>query len=99
MINLIGRKAEIEVLERVKTSNRAEFVAIYGRRRVGKTYLIKQFYEENFTFHLTGMANSSTPLQIGNFISAYRQFTNLGISDFPKDWFEGCNSLIGPKIT
>ena len=73
MKKLTGRITEIEVLEKIKTSSRAEFVAVYGRRRVGKTYLIKQFFQENFTFYLTGMANATTPLQIGNFISAYRQ--------------------------
>lgn len=93
MINLIGRKAEIEVLERAKNSNRAEFIAIYGRRRVGKTYLIKQFFEENFTFYLTGMADATTPLQIGNFISAYRQFSGSEMTDKPKDWFEAFGLL------
>ena len=93
MINFIGRKSEIEILEKIKNSNRAEFVAIYGRRRVGKTYLIKQFFEENFTFYLTGMADATNSLQIGNFISAYRQFSNLENSEFPKDWFEAFGLL------
>ena len=93
MKNLIGRKAEIEVLEKAVNSNRPEFIAIYGRRRVGKTYLIKQFFEENFTFYLTGMAGATTPLQIGNFISAYRQFSNLETNDIPKDWFEAFGLL------
>lgn len=88
MNKLIGRIAEIEVLEKVKTSNRAEFVAVYGRRRVGKTYLIKQFFQENFAFYLTGMANASTPLQIGNFVSAYRQYSDLEKNDIPKNWFD-----------
>ena len=88
MKNLIGRKAEIEVLEKVVSSNRPEFIAVYGRRRVGKTYLIKQFFEENFTFYLTGMAGATTPLQIGNFVSAYRQFSGLELNNIPKNWFE-----------
>jgi uncharacterized protein len=93
MVNLIGRKAEIEILEKVKTSNRAEFVAVYGRRRVGKTYLIKQFFGENFTFYLTGMAGATTPLQIANFNSAYRQTIDSEMGDIPRDWFEAFGLL------
>ena len=88
MGKLIGRIAETEILEKAKTSNRAEFIAIYGRRRVGKTYLIKQFFQENFTFYLTGMANANTALQIGNFVSAYRQYADLETDDMPHNWFE-----------
>lgn len=88
MQKLIGRLAEIEILQKVKTSNKAEFVAVYGRRRVGKTYLIKQFFQENFAFYLTGMANVTIPLQISNFISAYRQKADLEGNDIPKNWFE-----------
>ena len=93
MRKLTGRITEIEVLEKIKTSSRAEFVAVYGRRRVGKTYLIKQFFQENFTFYLTGMANATTPLQIGNFISAYRQYHDLEINEIPTNWFEAFDLL------
>ena len=40
--NIIGRKREINLLENCINSNKPEFVAIYGRRRIGKTYLVKQ---------------------------------------------------------
>ena len=93
MKKLTGRITEIEVLEKIKTSIRAEFLAVYGRRRVGKTYLIKQFFQENFTFYLTGMANANTPLQIGNFISAYRQYHDLEINEIPTNWFEAFDLL------
>lgn len=43
-MNLIGRIKEQEYLLSMVESNRAEFLAIYGRRRIGKTYLIKQFF-------------------------------------------------------
>jgi AAA+ ATPase superfamily predicted ATPase len=42
MQQLFGREPEITLLNTVFTSGRAEFVALYGRRRVGKTYLIRQ---------------------------------------------------------
>jgi uncharacterized protein len=90
---LIGRIAEIEILEKAKTSNKPEFIAVYGRRRVGKTYLIKQFFQENFTFHITGMANANTSLQIGNFVSAYKQFADTDFRAMPQNWFEAFELL------
>lgn len=88
MDKIIGRKEEIAILEKIKVSNKPEFVAVYGRRRVGKTYLIRQFFKQQFTFHLTGMANANTPLQLGNFISTYREFNHLSDERVPQNWFE-----------
>ena len=56
MSTIIGRKREIEELERFYQSNRPEFVAVYGRRRVGKTFLIKQALKDKFTFQHTGVS-------------------------------------------
>ena len=56
MSKIIGRKHEIEELERLYDSDRPEFVAIYGRRRVGKTFLIKQALKGRFTFQHTGVS-------------------------------------------
>ena len=49
MAEIVGRKKEIELLQQIVESEEPEFVAIYGRRRVGKTFLIKQFFKEKFT--------------------------------------------------
>jgi len=56
MSTIIGRKHEIEELERRYYSDRPEFVAVYGRRRVGKTFLIKQALKDKFTFQHTGVS-------------------------------------------
>ena len=45
MSNVIGRKQEIQELERHYQSDRSEFIAVYGRRRVGKTFLVKQTFK------------------------------------------------------
>ena len=52
--NIIGRKREIELIENCLNSNKPEFIAIYGRRRIGKTYLVKQLLGEKFSFYMTG---------------------------------------------
>ena len=52
---IIGRKQEIKTLKKAYDSNRSEFIAVYGRRRVGKTYLVKEALEGCFTFTHTGI--------------------------------------------
>ena len=47
--NIIGREQEIEKLENYISSRKSEFIAIYGRRRVGKTFLVKELFENRFT--------------------------------------------------
>ena len=56
MSRIIGRKNELEELERLYHSERPEFVAVYGRRRVGKTFLIKQALKGRITFQHTGVS-------------------------------------------
>ena len=56
MCQIIGRKQEIAELNRAYESGRAEFVAVYGRRRVGKTFLINEVFRDNMTFHHTGLS-------------------------------------------
>lgn len=53
---IVGRKEEIAELEKLYHSDRPEFVAIYGRRRVGKTFLIKQALKGRITFQHTGVS-------------------------------------------
>jgi uncharacterized protein len=60
MAPIIGRKEEMELFTAVLNGNRSEFIAIYGRRRVRKTFLIRAAFEQQFTFQLTGLANATT---------------------------------------
>lgn len=56
MSTIVGRKEEIEELEKLYQSDSPEFVAIYGRRRVRKTFLIKQALKDRITFQHTGVS-------------------------------------------
>jgi len=47
MQNIIGRKQQIETLNEFFSSKRAEFLAIWGRRRIGKTYLVRKFNDQS----------------------------------------------------
>ena len=64
---LIGRTKEQVRLQELYESGKPEFVALYGRRRVGKTFLIRQMFENDFVFDLAGLANSNTEKQLLNF--------------------------------
>ncbi|HOZ88338.1 MAG TPA: hypothetical protein PL029_11300, partial [Bacteroidia bacterium] len=64
---ITGREKEIAILNAKLASKRSEFVALYGRRRVGKTYLIRNVFKGRFTFRLTGLAQASLQDQLANF--------------------------------
>lgn len=50
----IGREKEQELLRRYLDSNQSEFIAVYGRRRVGKTFLIQKVVGDNYAFIFSG---------------------------------------------
>ena len=52
--NIIGREVEISALERLYKSKKSEFVAIYGRRRIGKSYLVSEVYGSKIVFSAVG---------------------------------------------
>jgi len=77
MNEIVGRKKEIELLQRIVESEEPEFVAVYGRRRVGKTFLIKQFFKEKFVFYFSGSENATMKTQLENFKNAFQRHFNL----------------------
>ncbi len=74
--------------------NRSEFVAIYGRRRVGKTYLIRTAFDNKFAFQVTGLANATTAQQITNFHAALQKFNPSASTTMPTNWFYAFQELI-----
>lgn len=59
MEKIIGREAEIAKLADYMATSRSEFVAVYGRRRVGKTFLVRRFFKDSFDFYATGIIDGS----------------------------------------
>jgi AAA+ ATPase superfamily predicted ATPase len=90
---MIGRKQEQEELQQIIESNQSEFLAVFGRRRVGKTFLIREFFGNKFTFYHTGIANSNTAIQLNSFNSSLNEY---GKTPYPKSksWFEAFENLI-----
>lgn len=75
--NIIGRIREQELLEDYINSDKAEFIAVYGRRRIGKTFLVKQFFDGQFDFYMTGMYNKSKSDQLANFTHQLNKYSGV----------------------
>jgi len=85
---LIGRKQEVALLEKIKGTQKSAFVAVYGRRRVGKTFLIRKTLGDDFTFQVTGIANAPLKHQLLKFHSALLKYFPAMESVKPaKNWF------------
>jgi AAA+ ATPase superfamily predicted ATPase len=93
---LIGRKNEIQRLRAHVQSRKSEFVVVYGRRRVGKTFLIRKAFENDFSFQLTGLANASMMQQLHQFHAALMQYRpDQTWEPAPAtDWFAAFQQLI-----
>ena len=69
----IGREKEQLLLKEYINSDQSEFVAVYGRRRVGKTYLIQQVIGNDYAFYVAGMNNVTMRIQLKNFMQGIRR--------------------------
>lgn len=87
MEKIIGREKEITLLNQLEKSNKAEFVAIYGRRRVGKTFLIDQLYRDKLAFRMVGVIDGSLKNQISAFKDAMDDF-GYQLDNKPTDWMD-----------
>ena len=95
MENIIGREAEIKVLKDALNSPSAELVALYGRRRVGKTYLIRTVYENELILELTGLNNAPFSEQLENFCLTIARIFDLPLSNaLPQTWLQAFHWLI-----
>lgn len=84
---IIGRKNEIQVLQEALTSNEAEMVAVLGRRRIGKTFLVTSTYQDHITFELSGTQGATLQQQLRNFKDELESISNAPFPiAIPDDW-------------
>ena len=90
---IVGRKQEISKLRELYSSGKPEFVAVYGRRRVGKTFLVREMFEKEFIFDLAGLAKGGLKKQLLNFHFSMQRSSK---QDFmtPVSWLEAFEQLI-----
>jgi uncharacterized protein len=85
----VGREEEIKTLQSLSNSEQADLVAIIGRRRIGKTYLVKNTFQNQFAFHITGVKNADKHDMIQAFVAKIEE---LSKSKFPiaapDNWME-----------
>ena len=85
MKKIIGRTAEIKRLTTAINSKRPEFVALYGRRRVGKTFLVNKFFKDQYAFKMTGVIEGTLQDQFSAFADAMNDY-GYDMPVQPKDW-------------
>lgn len=90
---IVGRLLEKEKLDEALSAKRSELIAIYGRRRIGKTYLIRNHYSKHIIFSFSGLRNGTRPDQIENFMLELREFTEKFKDDKPENWLQAFNLL------
>ena len=92
---MVGRVKEQRKLREVFDSNESEFVVVYGRRRIGKTYLVRETFDGDFAFCHSGLARSGMMKQLQQFRSSLKEY---GYEDCPRltNWIdaEGCSEEV-----
>lgn len=92
---LVAREREIAFLENADKSSKSEFLAVFGRRRVGKTYLIHEYFSgRKQFFEFTGTRNLPKKEQIRNFLAALEKSFHVTFDSIPNQWPEAFSLLL-----
>ena len=89
---LIGRDREYKRLKQCMKSKQAQLIVVYGRRRVGKTFLVESFFENSFAFEFTGAYDQLKAVQLRNFADEMRFQTGREIN-MPQNWSDAFSEL------
>ena len=92
MKTIIGRETECKRLDKCMQAKTAQLVVVYGRRRIGKTYLVNHYFKDNIVFKVTGAYGQSKEIQLRNFSDELNRRSKKKRA-IPKDWFEAFNNL------
>ena len=89
---MVGRKKELNALQKALASDESAFVAIYGRRRIGKTYLVREFFKGGFVFQHTGLEKGDVRKQLSAFRDSLEDCGMSGCA-VPACWMEAFRTL------
>ena len=91
---IIGRKEEQQILMDIHQAEGADMLAITGRRRVGKTYLVRTFFSDSISFELNGILNATLQQQLQNFdIALNRSFKTRSKKTATTNWLQAFEHL------
>ncbi len=94
-MKLIGREFQKRQIDKLFNENRSHFIALYGRRRVGKTFLVKEYFQNNFAFYCTGLLNGNKNQQLNNFVTSMKnQLQYFDENAKINNWYDAFNELI-----
>lgn len=91
MEKIIGRDFELSLLSRYYSSERPEFVALYGRRRVGKTFIVRRFFKDKFDFFATGILEGTYEEEMKSFCDSLLEYGYKGPT--PTNWMDAFLAL------
>jgi len=91
-VKIIGRDKEKTALKQYHESKMPEFLAVYGRRRIGKTFLIREYFEGKFDFYVTGLANGKKEDQLHVWNDAIKNSFN-GSFNYASNWLDAFTLL------
>ena len=93
MEKLIGREREIAELKKCYESVRSEFIIVYGRRRIGKTFLVNHEFDKKYSFYFTGMHRVDESRQLQKFSQTLQQYGKTTFAPDLGDWFDAFHAL------
>ena len=85
---MTGRKSQEDLMKALIAGKKSSFIAVTGRRRVGKTYIIDEVYRKQFCLRITGIQDAETQIQINNFTQKIAEHLDFPIITSPKNWQE-----------
>ncbi len=93
--SFIGREKETAVLANALRSNESEMVAVIGRRRVGKTFLVKETYQSEIAFEITGLQETDLERQLDHFSFTLQRYSKSPVPlKKPNSWLEAFQMLV-----
>lgn len=93
---IIGREKEVKLLKSISQDDYSHFLAVYGRRRIGKTFLVRESFDYRFTFQHAGLSEGGMKEQLFAFSSSMKD-AGYEYKRKPKNWleaFEGLKDLV-----
>jgi uncharacterized protein len=100
-ISIVGRDEEMAIFEECQASNKSELIAVYGRRRIGKTYLVRNYFSAAMQFEFSGSIDTPAEKQLYNFSVALRRYDkSIRNSRLPAHWpqaFVWLSEYLGKK--
>ncbi len=92
-MKIAGRVNEIKMMKHLLEKQQSEFLAVYGRRRIGKTYLIREVFKDNIVFECSGLHQKDMKQQLENFWLTLIETQTTEKSSLPKTWLQAFSIL------